>query len=168
MSLKPLMRPLLGVFVLTVAAATLTGCGWFRSDPVYLDSRESRPLEVPPDLLLPSSSAALRIPPTAQSATTPGEVPPVAAGAAASFEIADNLESAFRRVGLALGRIEGVSASPVTALNSYEVSFQGETFLIRVAAAGDAARIDAISPEGVALRGGVAGELLALLQARLR
>ncbi|HAI58685.1 MAG TPA: hypothetical protein DCM32_02245 [Xanthomonadaceae bacterium] len=154
---------------LVIAASTvLSGCGWFRSEPVYLDSREARPLEVPPDLVLPSSAAALQIPPAPAGATAPGEAPPPAAGPATSFEITDSAESAFRRVGLALGRIEGVTATPVAALGSHEVSFKGESFLVRIAAQGEIVRIDAISPTGTAISGGVAGELLGLLQARLR
>ena len=153
--------------VLAVAAA-LPGCGWFRSEPVYLDAREARPLEVPPDLVLPSSAAALQIPPAAAASPTPGNAPPSALGAGSSFEITDTAENAFRRVGLALGRIDGVTASPVAALSSHEVTYRGESFLIRVAAEGDRARIDAISPQGAVVSGGAAGELLGLLQARLR
>lgn len=168
MSLKPLMRPLSSGLVLAIAAATLSGCAWFRSEPLYLESRESRPLEVPPDLVLPSSASALQIPPVSASAPTPGEAPPAAFGPATAFEITDSAESAFRRVGLALGRIDGVTATPVSALSSHEVAFKGESFLVRLTAQGEVVRIDAISPEGVAIRGGAAGELLGLLKARLQ
>lgn len=166
------MRPMLSLhalpraLLLAAAAAALTGCGWFRSEPIYLDSQQARPLEVPPDLVLPSSSAALQIPPLAAGAPAPGEAPPATLGAA--FEISDSAESAFRRVGLALGRIDGATATPVAALNSYEVAFKGQSFLVRLAAQGGTVRVDAISPEGVPLAGGAAGELLGLLQSRLR
>ena len=168
MPLKPTLRPLRSGLVLALAASTLSGCAWFGSEPVYLESRESRPLEVPPDLVLPSSSAALLIPPAAAGSPTPGEAPPAAFGAGTAFEIADSAESAFRRVGLALGRIDGVTATPVAALNSHEVAFKGESFLVRLAAQGDTVRIDAISPEGNPLSGGAAGELLAQLRTRLQ
>lgn len=161
-------RPLLGALVLLAAATALPGCSWFRKEPAYLDSAESRPLEVPPDLVLPSSSAALQIPAAAAGAPAPGEVPPAAVGAGTAFEITDSTESAFRRVGLALGRIDGATATPVAALNSHEVTYKGQSFLVRLAARGESVRIDAISPEGTALAGGAAAELLGLLQSRLR
>lgn len=169
MTLAPLKRPLVHVLLVAVGSAALSGCAWFRGkDAPYLESRESRPLEVPPDLVLPSSSAALQIPAAAAGAPTPGEAPPSAIGPASAFEITDTAESAFRRVGLALGRIDGVTATPVAALNSHEVGFRGESFLVRLVAQGDVVRIDAISPEGTPISGGAAGELLGLLQARLR
>lgn len=169
MPLSTLKRPLLLGLIATSAAVALSGCSFFRGkDAPYLESRESRPLEVPPDLVLPASSAALVIPAAAAGAPTPGEAPPSAVGPATAFEISDTAENAFHRVGLALARIEGATATPVAALSSYEVGFRGETFLVRLAARADAVRIDAISPEGAALTGGGAGELLGLLQARLQ
>lgn len=169
MLVSTLKRPLiLGLLAMSVAVA-LSGCSFFRGkDAPYLESRESRPLEVPPDLILPSSSAALQIPAAAGGAPTPGEEPPVAVGASAGFDISDTAENAFRRVGLALGRIDGATSTPVAALNSYEVAFRGESFLVRLGARGDAVRVDAISPEGTPVSGGAAGALLGLLQARLQ
>jgi len=168
MPLKSTQRPLVAALTLTVAAAALSGCGWFRSEPLYLESRQSRPLEVPPDLVLPASATALQIPPAAAGTPTPGEAPPTAFGPSAAFEISDSAESAFRRVGLALGRIEDVSATPVAALNSFEVGFKGETFLVRLSAQGAVVRIDAIGPDGRPLGGGAADELLGLLRNRLQ
>jgi uncharacterized lipoprotein len=169
MPLSTLKRPLILGLLATAATVALSGCSFFRGkDAPYLESRESRPLEVPPDLVLPSSSAALQIPPGAAGAASPGEAPPAALGVATSFEISDTAENAFRRVGLALGRVDGAAATPVAALNSYEVSFRGESFLVRLAARGEAVRVDAISPEGAAISGGAAGELLGLLQSRLQ
>lgn len=169
MPLSTLKRPLILGLLATSAVVALSGCSLFRGkDAPYLDSRESRPLEVPPDLVLPSSSAALQIPAAAAGAPSPGEAPPSAVGPTSAFEITDSAESAFRRVGLALGRIDGVAATPVAALNSYEVAFKGQSFLVRLSAQGDVVRVDAISPEGSPISGGEAGELLGLLQSRLR
>lgn len=169
MTIATLKRPILIALVGITATVALSGCAWFRGkDAPYMDSRESRPLDVPPDLVLPTSSAALQIPAAAAGAPTPGEMPPSAVSPASAFEITDSAENAFRRVGLALGRIDGVTATPVAALTSYEVGFKGESFLVRLAAQGDAVRVDAISPEGTPISGGEAGELLGLLQARLR
>jgi len=169
MPLSTLKRPLALGLIATAAAVALSGCSFFRGkDAPYLESRESRPLEVPPDLVLPSSSAALQIPAAPAGTATPGEAPPAAFGVASSFEINDTAESAFRRVGLALGRIDGAVATPVAALNSYEVAFRGESFLVRLSARGEAIRVDAINQEGAAISGGAAGELLGLLQARVQ
>lgn len=162
-------RPLLLGLLAATTVVALSGCSWFRGkDAPYMESRESRPLEVPPDLVVPSSSAALQIPPAAAGAPSPGEAPPVAPGPATNFEISDTAENAFRRVGLALARIDGATATPVAALNSYEVGFKGANFLVRVTAQGESVRVDAISPEGTPVSGGPAGELLGLLQARLQ
>lgn len=169
MSRTALTRPLLLGLIATTTVVALSGCSWFRGkDEPYLESRESRPLEVPPDLILPSSSAALQIPPAAAGAPAPGEAPPAALGPATRFEISDTAENAFRRVGLALARVEGATATPVAALNSYEVGFRGENFLVRLTAQGEVVRVDAISPDGAAISGGAAGDLLGMLQARLQ
>ena len=169
MSLKPTLPPFVAGLALAVTAATLSGCAWFRDkNEPYMDSQLSRPLEVPPDLIQPTSAAALQIPAAPAGQASPGEAPPVAVGPAAAFDLADDPENAFRRVGLALGRIDGASATSVVALNSYEVEYQGERFLIRLAPQGEAVRVDAISPEGTPVSGGAAGELLGLLRARLQ
>ncbi|MGL6291619.1 MAG: hypothetical protein ACRC2H_13080 [Silanimonas sp.] len=169
MPLSTLKRPLLLGLLAATTVVALSGCSWFRGkEEPYLESRESRPLEVPPDLILPSSSAALQIPPAAAGAPAPGEAPPSALGPATSFEISDTSENAFRRVGLALARVDGATAMPVAALNSYEVGFKGANFLVRLTAQGETVRVDAISPEGTPITGGEAGELLGLLQSRLQ
>lgn len=170
MSLSALKRPFLFGLLATAATVALSGCSFFRGkEAPYLDSRESRPLEVPPDLVLPSSSAALQIPAAPGGAVAaPGEAPPAALGPATSFDLDDTAENAFRRVGLALARIEGATATPVAALNSYEVGFRGESFLVRLSPSSETVRVDAISPEGTPIRGGAAGDLLGLLQARLQ
>ena len=169
MSVSLSKRPLFLGLLATSVVVGLSGCSFFRGkDAPYLDSRESRPLEVPPDLVLPSSTAALQIPAAVGGAPGPGEAPPAAFGAATGFDLSDTTENAFRRVGLALGRIDGAVATPVAALNSYEVGFRGERFLVRLGARGEAVRVDAISTEGAPLSAGAAGELLGQLRARLQ
>lgn len=162
-------RPAVRGLVLVLLASSISGCAWFRKEPEYLSSPESRPLEVPPDLAIPASSAALQVPAASAAASVPGEAPPTATQVGTSFNIADSSENAFRRVGLALARIDGVASSkPVSALNSHEVSFRGSSFLVRLTAEGEGVRVDAISPEGAVLSGGPAGELLAALRTRLQ
>lgn len=169
MSPTVLTRSALRGLVLVLLATSISGCAWFRNEPAYLSSSEGRPLEVPPDLALPSSSAALQVPAASASATPPGETPPMAAQVGTSFNVADSSENAFRRVGLALARIDGVDSSkPVAALNSHEVAFRGSTFLVRLTAEREGVRVDALSPEGAVLSAGPATELLAALRTRLQ
>ena len=128
------------IFVLLavlIAASLLGGCGFLhrtfeRTDNVYKQSTEQRPLEVPPDLDTPSSSSAMVIPApsvalaseaasTASPSATPSATPPAAAIASTSppvmvadsgdvsisgdgLLVPDNVGSTWSRVGLALER----------------------------------------------------------------
>jgi len=164
-------RPVLTGLVLALAASTLGGCAWFRAEPPHLAATESRPLEVPPDLVLPSSVAALQVPPVpAGGVAMPGDGPPtVMATAGGAFVLADSAESAFARVGLALGRVDGVDTStPVPALNAYEVRYGGETLLVRLRPEDGQVRIDAIGGDGRVLDTAVARGLLGALRQRLQ
>lgn len=154
------VRPL-PLCLLTVAIAT-TGCSWFRGDKSeYLESTQARPLEVPPDLVLPNNAGALQVPAAPESAAAPSEV--------AGFLLADSVDGAFRRVGIALARIDGVSATkPVQALSSHEVQFRGSDFLIRIEPADAQAKISAVTPDGAAVSTGAAAELLSALRTRLQ
>jgi uncharacterized lipoprotein len=154
-------RLLAGLVVLSVLAST--GCGWFRGRSGYESSPESRPLEVPPDLDRPSADPSMQLPPRADD-------PSAARGpvTGTSFMIADDTDSAWRRLGLALDRIEGVTIdSRAQVLAVYNVSFEGESFLVKVAADGEGSRISTVSAEGQELTTGAAGKLLALLRERL-
>ena len=58
------LRPL-SLAVLAVAVVGVSGCKWFKKDsPEYAMSEETRPLEVPPDLNLPSTAGAMKLPPS--------------------------------------------------------------------------------------------------------
>ena len=120
-----------------VATALLSGCSWFHRDRVeyYKGAKETRPLEVPPDLDAPASSKALVVP----SATPAGAVAaaPVtsAAGAAPTaapaasvdstdLHVADTVDSTWQRVGLALERSQlGKVTSKDETARSYAFEF---------------------------------------------
>ena len=171
-------RPLL-IGALAVALLTQGGCAWTRAklgmDAKYQDSRQEQPLEVPPGLSLPSTAGAVTVPDvTGSPAASPGEaVPGEGVGAPAvagidAFTMADTVDSAWRRLGFALGKIEGVTIGDrAQLLNSYEVSYQGTSMLIRAEAVGDQTRVVALGANGQPLTSGPATQLLALLKARL-
>lgn len=162
--------------IIAVSLLATSGCGWFRSkkDP-YKNAAENRPLEIPPDLDRPRVDPAMQIPPVASR--TPSA--PASAGASISavpqalasegqFVLADALDSAWRRVGLALERMDGVTVGTRSeALGTTEVAYKGQTFLIRLRAQNQSTEVSAVSTDGRSLQGGPAAELLGLLKARL-
>lgn len=132
------------------AASLLSGCGFMHrhldhKDADYRKSVQERPLEVPPDLDTPSSSGALMVPaigaapvqPTSTGvsmAATPTAMPPstsIEPGVQLGgdgLHIADSVESAWARVGLALERS---GAATVVARDeagrAYSVETTGQT-----------------------------------------
>lgn len=145
------------LLAILAAASLLGGCGFLhkhfdRKEPEYRKSVEEKPLEVPPDLDSPNSSGALVIPPatassgsssSASSAATGSAPPsaaaptavstaePIAAGTALTSDglrIADTVESAWSRVGLALER-SGVATvlGRDEAGHAYSVETTGQT-----------------------------------------
>lgn len=152
--------------LLVAALLSTGGCGWMRTDSGYQRSPESRPLEVPPDLDVPQTDPTMSLPAVAGS---PARSASASAGSAsAPFVVADAADSVWRRVGLALERIEGVEVTDrAQVLSAYGVRFGGEEFLIRVSAEGDSSRISAATTDGAVASGSAAQRLLGLLRQRL-
>lgn len=172
MTLRPVTPRALVAIALAAVLLSSAGCGWFRGKERYLDATENRPLELPPGLDRPVVDPAMAVPTVSAVApaagTAPTSVPSAAPAAAASLMLDDTAENAFRRVGLALGRIDGVTVggnSPL--LGTYEVQYRGQDFLVRVQASGEQANVAALSPDGATLTSGAAVELIGLLRARL-
>ena len=165
-------RPLL-IAVIGVALLTQGGCVWLRAKfantAVYESSEQGNPLEVPPDLDRPNTAAGIAIPDVTPNPMTQGTpAAPVAAVAADGFVLADTVESAFRRVGVALGKIDGVTlGESAESSGTHTVTYQGTPMQIRVEAAGDGARVFAVGADGAPLSGAPAARLLATLKARL-
>lgn len=92
--------------VLALSALLLSGCGMFRSQKAWETAKQESPLEIPPGLDTPSTSAALVIPepgannPTANGATA--RIGKTAPQIADGFVLADNVDNTYRRVGQAL------------------------------------------------------------------
>jgi uncharacterized lipoprotein len=169
---SPLFRPLL-IGAVAIAMLSQSGCAWTRSklgmDAKYQDSVQNQPLEVPPGMDTPPTLGAITVPDVAANAgsgSIAGGVPSTAA--IATFTLTDSLDSAWRRIGIALGKIDGVSnLEPAQALSSYEVTFQGATMLVRAEAVGGETRVVALGQDGKPLSTGPAAQLLGMLKARL-
>jgi uncharacterized lipoprotein len=166
-----LFRPLL-IGAVAIAMLSQSGCAWTRSklgmDAKYQDSVQNQPLEVPPGMDTPPTLGAITVPDVAANTTAGSVAAGASVAAVASFTLADSSDSAWRRIGIALGKIDGVSnVEPAQALSSYEVTFQGATMLVRAEAAGSETRVVALGPDGRPLATGPATQLLGLLKARL-
>lgn len=163
-SYSPFLRPL-AFAALAVAMLGVTGCKWFRKgNPDYAMSAETRPLEVPPDLNLPNTAGAMKLPPVGAQAATQGAV---AATSATGFNVAGTREEVFAKVGDALGGIEGLTiASRAQLLGSYDVAYEGSNFLVRVVGVEAGAYVSAVDPRGLPAAGS-APKLIAALKAKL-
>jgi len=158
-----LMRTLMvGAVVLTLASAG-TGCSWFKSKSNYTASKESQPLEVPPGLNLPDTSGATALPSVSSASGAVSR-----SGVASDITLVGNAATNYPRIGAALEGIEGVVINGrAEALGSFDVSYQGESFLIRVQDNAGASRLIALSPDGRILARGPAAALLAAIKAKL-
>jgi uncharacterized lipoprotein len=166
----------LALALLAVSIAGLSGCKWFKKGAKgdYALSPEMRPLEVPPDLNLPTTSGAMQIPPAAGQATAaaPGTGAAAAATATApvsgGFNVAGSRDEVFAKVGDALGGIEGVAiASRAQLLGTYDVAYEGSNFLVRVVGVEAGAYVSAVDPRGLPATGEAATKLMAELKAKL-
>ncbi|MDQ3205994.1 MAG: hypothetical protein M3Q40_05730 [Pseudomonadota bacterium] len=159
--------------VVLASVISASGCSWFRkSDKLYAQSPESRPLEVPPDLDQPRTDAA--IPAVGGSATASaasGAQATTARSAAVQgvgFTAPGSRDEVFEQVGKALEVIEGVTiASRAQLLGAYDVSYQGSNFLVRISEGQGGAYVSAVDPRGVAASGAAPMQLMEALKAAL-
>ncbi|GAA0687931.1 hypothetical protein ISN75_13980 [Dyella marensis] len=97
---------LLAMPALALSASLLSGCGMFRSEKAWEAAKQETPLEIPPGLDTPSTSAALVIPEQgANNPTSNGATARVGKGGgviADGFVLTDTVDNAYRRVGQAL------------------------------------------------------------------
>ena len=156
------LRPL-ALAALAVAVLGVTGCKWFRKgNPDYAMSAETRPLEVPPDLNLPDTAGAMKLPPTG-APTTPQGV----ATSATGFNVAAPRDEVFAKVGVALEGTEGLTiASRAQLRGTYDVAYEGSNFLVRVVAVEAGTYVSAVDPRGLPAAGS-APKLIAALKAKL-
>jgi hypothetical protein len=155
------IRPLLlvGVASLAIVMAS-SGCSWIRNKTHYQASKESNPLEVPPEMDKPDTSAATSLP-TVASMTTP-----TSAGTS-DGRLAVPAADAYPKIGDILGATPGVTVNgKAEALSSYDVTYKGESFLLRVLDATGGSRLVALSPDGRMLTSGSAAELMASIKSK--
>jgi len=154
-------RSLIWLTLAIVMVSATTGCSWLKKRVGYENSKQLNALEIPPGLDAPSTTNALIVP-TVSGTTAQGQA------AVESFTVNDSLDSTWRRMGLALNRIEGVTVtSSAQALGSYDVRYQGLNYLIRAESAGESTRISAFTAEGPAAANSPATRLLGILKSRL-
>ena len=157
-----LVRPL----ALVLLVVSVAGCSWFKKGAKgdYALAPEARPLEVPPDLNLPNTSGAMQVPNVGPAASSAGAT----ANAAGGFTVGGSRDEAFTRVGEALAGIEGVAiASKAEILGTYDVSYMGANFLVRVTKVGEGAYISAVDPRGLPPVGEPPVKLINTLKAAL-
>ncbi len=166
-----LMRPLAFALLAVSVAGGLSGCKWFSKKGAkgdYALSPEMRPLEVPPDLNLPSSAGAMTLPNTASQVQSQGQGSAPAAASNTGFNTSGSRDEAFAKVGDALGGIEGVTvASRAQLLGTYDVNYEGSNFLVRVVGLQAGAYVSAVDPRGLPAQDEAATKLIAALKAKL-
>lgn len=179
-----------------VLVAAVSGCSWFRSaNELYAPAPENRPLEVPPDLDMPRTGAAVDAPTGSVTASgtvaaaagsapaaagvpeapeaigavaTPAPSAAPAAGVSTGFTVPGSRDEAFAKVDSALAAIEGVSvASRAELLGVFDVNYREVNFLVRVSEVEAGAYVSAVDPRGMPATGEAAVQLIAQLQAAL-
>ncbi len=159
-----LSRPL-ALALLAVVVAGLAGCSWFKKGAKgdYALAPEMRPLEVPPDLTLPNNSGATQIPNTASQVRPQAPQP---GGTGNGFYVSSTKDDAFKQAGELLGGIEGATInSRAQLLGSYDVTYMGSTFLVRISESGAGTNVSAIDSRGLPATNEAAVKLMAELKA---
>ncbi|WP_175485525.1 hypothetical protein [Pseudoxanthomonas sp. GM95] len=146
----------------------LSGCKWFHKGPKgdYALEAQARPLEVPPDLNVPSTAGAMQVPTVAAGAAASGAAP--AAANTSGFNVAGKRDDVFAKLGVALGTVDGLTiASSAQLLGSYDISYQGVSFLVRVSEIASGVYVSAVDPRGVPANGPESTRLMAELKNKL-
>lgn len=162
-----LVRPLAVIALASLVVTGVSGCKWFhkgdRGD--YALAPEARPLEVPPDLNLPDTSGAAKLPATASALTTAA---PATATSSTGFHASGSRDEVFAKLGPLLAATEGLTVSSnAPLLGVYDVTYGGGNFLVRVSATEGGAYVSAVDPRGLPATGDAPVKLIAALKAQL-
>jgi len=169
---RSLFRPAIAVAIATALVAT-AGCSWFRKDnALYTAAPQDRPLEVPPDLDRPDTSAAMAVPSAGPTSVTRSTMAPAASAPSAQagngFTVSAPRDEVFGRIEPVLAGIEGVSVvSKAQLLGTYDIDAGDSKFLVRVSQADSGTYVSAVDPRGVAATGEDAVRVIEALRAAL-
>ncbi|MGY0557175.1 MULTISPECIES: hypothetical protein [unclassified Lysobacter] len=145
--------------ILLVGLAAGSGCSWFsKTDELY--AQQTRPLEVPPDLDLPRTGAAVDMPvgsatasdTVAAAAASPGSTaaPAQTGSVGAGFVVPGSRDEVFAQVDAALAEVDGVTvASRAKLLGAFDVNYRDSNFLVRVSETEAGAYVSAVDPRGM-------------------
>ena len=93
---------------------------------------------------------------------------PAVAASTTSFHVAGSRDDVFNKLGVALGEVEGLTiASRAQLLGTYDVTYEGSNFLVRVGAVETGTYVSAVDPRGIASTGPAPAKLIAALKAKL-
>jgi uncharacterized lipoprotein len=154
---------------MAVALFATAGCHWFhKSDKNYEGTAESRPLEVPPDLDQPNTEGAMAPVGEGTHSAMRSSVGAPAAANPSGFTVPGERDAVFAKVGDALAGMQGVSiASKAQLLGTYDVSYEGSNFLVRVNAVTGGVYVSAIDPRGTPATDAAPVKLIAALKTAL-
>ncbi|MBB6183733.1 hypothetical protein [Oleiagrimonas soli] len=107
---------------LVLSTVLLSGCGLFRSSKSWQKAKQENPLEIPPNMDRPNVSEALTIPTVnAQHEQTDANARP------GTLHLPGDVDSAYKRVGLALGNGDiGSIANQNDAEHTYQVAMDSK------------------------------------------
>lgn len=167
----PTSLRVVAVTVLATAVLASTGCSFFRKGTGdYVGPPETRPLEVPPDLDLPNTDAAVKLPPSDGSvsrSSLPSPAPAAAANAT-GFTVPGDRDATFAKVGELLASTSGVTvASKAQILGTYDLDYAGSKFLLRVTKVEAGSYISAVDPRGLPAPGEAPAKLITALKASM-
>ena len=87
------------------------------------------------------------------------------AASSTAFTVAGTREQVFGQVGAVLDSLDGLDvASRSELLGTFDVSYQGQNFLLRVAAVEGGVHVAAVDPRGVAAAGEAPRQVIAAVQ----
>lgn len=157
------------IAALALAVLGTSGCKWFRkTNDLYAQSPETRPLEVPPDLDRPNTDGAMALPPSGSVTRSSVGATPAGTDSATGFTVAGDRDQLFGRVGEVLAATEGLTVvNRAQILGTYDVDYEGAKFLVRIVKVDAGAYISAVDPRGLPAAGEAPAKLIAALKAAL-